>query len=69
MTVPSLVSQDRGLPSSCTGVEREEGGDCMDGEGGGCMESGADSRNTVAVKHMRNKPVSVLSPDTHPPLP
>lgn len=69
MTVPSLVYQDRGLPSLCKGVEREEGGDCVDGEGGGCTESGADSINTVAVKHVRNKPMSVLSPDTHPSLP
>lgn len=45
MSVPSPVSPDSRLPSMCKGVEREEGGDCVDGEGSGC--SGADSGNTV----------------------
>lgn len=45
MRVPSPVSPDSRLPSTCKGVEREEGGDCVDGEGSGC--SGACSGNTV----------------------
>lgn len=45
MSVPSPVSPDSRLPSMCKGVEREEGGDFVDGEGSGC--SGADSGNTV----------------------
>ena len=44
MTISSPVSQDCRLPSLCKDVKREEG---VDGEGSDCVESGAESGNTV----------------------